>query len=78
MTRKEIETLVDNKKWSLLLKCLDVGETTITFPDILAIKSFKTMAYDYNACRTTNNNYSLAIDKANLCVTIKTTPRNGI
>ena len=54
--------LIYQKKWTELLKGLDVGEHTFTFPSVPDIKSCKTIGYNLNTDKL-GRFYSFDVDK---------------
>ena len=52
MEQFEQYSLINQKRWTELLKSLDVGEHTFVFPSIPDIKSCKTIGYIINSDRT--------------------------
>ena len=55
-------SLIYQKKWTELLKGLEIGEHTLTFPSIQDIHSFKSTAYKLNTDRL-GRVYSIDADK---------------
>lgn len=49
MEAHEIYRLINEKRWTELLKGLEVGEHTITFPSLNDIHSCKAIAYSLNS-----------------------------
>lgn len=49
MEQFEQYSLINQKKWTELLRSLDVGEHTFVFPSIPDIKSLKTIGYIINS-----------------------------
>ena len=62
MQEFEKYNLIFQKKWTELLKGLEVGEHTFVFPSIPDIKSCKTTGYILSSDRT-GRAYSFNIDK---------------
>lgn len=62
-------TLINQKKWTELLKGLEVGEHTFAFPSIADIKSCKAVAYTLNTDRL-GRTYGFSVNKAERKVTI--------
>ena len=62
--------LINQKKWTDLLKGMEVGEHTFTFPSREDIHSFRSIAYKLNTDRL-GRHYSISADKADMIVTIK-------
>lgn len=61
--------LINQKKWTELLKELEVGEHVLTLPSIPDIHSLKSVAYFLNGNRI-GRKYALRADKDKLIVTI--------
>lgn len=59
--------LINRKRWTELLKGLEVGEHTFTFPSISDINSFKSVAYKLNTDMI-GRVYSIDADKGNKVV----------
>ena len=62
-------TLINQKKWTELLKGLEVGVHTLAFPSIPDINSFKSVAYKLNADRL-GRKYSVRADKGEKVATL--------
>ena len=62
--------LIIRKKWTPLLKGLDVGEHKFKFPSTKDIHSFKSIAYAMNTDGL-GRRYSIDADKKTLLVKIK-------
>lgn len=61
--------LINQKKWTELLKELEVGEHVLTLPSIPDIHSLKSVAYFLNGNKT-GRKYALRADKEKKIVTI--------
>ena len=61
--------LINNQKWTDLLKGLTVGKYTFSFPSIANINSFKAVAYKLNSDRL-GRRYSVVADKGTKKVTL--------
>lgn len=63
-------SLINQKKWTDLLKGLEVGkENTFTFPSVQDIHSFKSIAYKLNTDRL-GRVYSIDADKGKKLVKV--------
>lgn len=72
METHEQYSLINQKKWTELLKGLEVGRHTFTFPSIPDIRSFKATAYNLNTDML-GRRYSISADKRNKLVTLTIT-----
>jgi len=70
MDIKRINELMSESKWTDMLKELSVGEHTLSFPSVDAIKSCKAVAYSINSDKV-GRRYTFNVDKGERVVTIK-------
>lgn len=75
MTKRELEQLAHNRQWTMLLKCIDEGATTIAMPDVAAIKSLKSVAYDMNTDGISPFVFTFTVDKSTPSITITASKR---
>ncbi|MCQ2142268.1 MAG: hypothetical protein MJY83_07975 [Bacteroidales bacterium] len=69
MTEKDIKALIQESKWSDLLKGLPIGTHQLFFPSNHAIRSCKAVAYSLNTDRI-GKTFRFKVDKEHCFVTL--------
>lgn len=67
--------LIRERRWSEFLRSLSVGNYTVPFSDIRAIRSMTVVAYKFNSDNESDIIYNFTVNKLNKTVTIKVMPR---
>ena len=70
MNTLDAYSIIEQRSWKSLLKNLDPGEHTFTFPSVGDMKSCKAIGYDMNSDGI-GRKYYFSVDKSERKITIK-------